>query len=109
MAMMGAAAGPPLPLAALRERLAASLLGDDAWPYLRLWLEIAALAAQGDAMFAAIGERIGRGFLAWGAAQIAAETPEARARDAARLLTMFEGMVLLKSIGMADVAMLAIA
>lgn len=109
MAVMGAAAGPPLPLADLRARLADSLLAADAWPYMRLWLEAAALAAQGDAMFAAIGERIGRAFLAWGAAQLEAETPEQRAQDAARLLTMFEGMVLLKSIGMEDVARLAIA
>jgi AcrR family transcriptional regulator len=109
MAVMGTAAGPPLPLAELRARLATSLLGADSWPYMRLWLEAAALAAQGDAMFAAIGENIGRAFLAWGAAQLQAETPEARAQDAARLLTMFEGMVLLKSIGMEDVARLAIA
>jgi AcrR family transcriptional regulator len=109
MALMGAAAGPRLPLANLRVRLAASLLAEDAWPYMRLWLEAAALAAQGDVVFAGIGERIGRAFLAWGAAQIEAETPEAQALDAARLLTMFEGMVLLKSIGMEDVARLAIA
>ena len=109
MAVMGAAAGPPLPLAQLQTRLAASLLADDAWPYMRLWLEAAALAAQGDAMFAAIGERIGRAFLAWGSAQLAADTPAARELDAARLLTSFEGMVLLKAIGMEDVARRAIA
>ena len=108
MAVMDAAAGPPLPLVQLRARLAASLLTEDAWPYMRLWLEAAALAAQGDAMFAAIGERIGRAFLAWGAAQLAADTPDQQAADAARLLTMFEGMVLLKAIGMEDVARRAI-
>jgi AcrR family transcriptional regulator len=109
MAVMSAAAGPPLPLADLRTRLAASLLADDAWPFMRLWLEAAALAAQGDPLFAEIGERIGRAFLAWGAVQLAADTPEAREADAARLLTTFEGMVLLKAIGMEDVARRAIA
>jgi AcrR family transcriptional regulator len=108
MAVMGAAAGPPLPLAQLRARLAALLLAEDAWPYMRLWLEAAALAAQGDGLFAAIGERIGRAFLDWGAAQLAAETPEQRADDAAQLLTMIEGLVLLKAIGMEDVARRAI-
>ena len=108
MAVMDAAAGPPLLLAQLRARLAASLLAEEAWPYMRLWLEAAALAAQGDPLFAGIGERIGRAFLAWGAAQLVVDDESQRARDAARLLTMFEGMVLLKSIGMADVARLAI-
>jgi AcrR family transcriptional regulator len=108
MALMGAAAGPPLPLAQLRARLAASLLAEDAWPYMRLWLEAAALAAQGDVLFADIGERIGRAFLAWGAAQLDAEGPEQRAREAAQLLVSVEGMVLLHSIGMVDVARLAL-
>lgn len=108
MAMLGASVGPPLPLPALRRRLADTLLDAASWPYMRLWLEAAALAAQGDAMLGAIGERIGRAFLAWGAAQIDADTPEQRARDAARLLLSVEGMVLLKCIGMEDVARLAL-
>lgn len=108
MAMLGGAAGPPLPLAALRPRLADTLLDEASWPYMRLWLEVAAAAAQGDAMLGGIGESIGRAFLAWGAAQIAAETPEQREREAAQLLMGVEGMVLLKAIGMADVARLAI-
>ena len=108
MALMDAVAGPPLPLPELRQRLADRLLDDDAWPTMRVWLEVAALAAQGDAVFAAIGERIGRGFLAWGASQLACETPEQRAINAAQLLTSFEGMVVLKAIGMGDVARLAV-
>lgn len=107
MALMGAIAGPPLPLPALRRRLAEQLLADDAWPTMRVWLEVAALAAQGDAVYAAIGERIGRGFLAWGASQLVSETPDQCAIEAAQLLTSFEGMVVLKAIGMGDVARLA--
>jgi hypothetical protein len=53
-------------------------------------------------------QRMGRGFYAWGLQQIAADTPAQQAVDAARLLTTIEGMVLLKSIGMADIARLAI-
>ena len=69
------------------------------WPYMRLWLEIASRAATGDALYRAIGERIGRGFLAWGAAQL--DTPDDT--DAARLLATVEGAMLLKSIGLDDV------
>jgi AcrR family transcriptional regulator len=45
--ILDAAAGAPVPLAALRARLAPVLLADALWPYMRLWLEMAALAAQG--------------------------------------------------------------
>lgn len=105
---LGDSAGPPLPVADLRAKLAAVLLADALWPYMRLWLEIAALAAQGDAALARAGEAIGRGFYAWGLAQIAARTPQQQAIDAAHLLVAIEGMVLLKSIGMGDIARLAV-
>ena len=107
-AMLGDVSGTPLPVAALRAQLLGALMGDAISPYMRIWLEMAALAAQGDAVFANAGEAIGRGFYAWGLAQIAAETPEQRAIDAARLLVTIEGMVLLKSLGMSDVARLAV-
>nr|WP_243446219.1 TetR/AcrR family transcriptional regulator [Polymorphobacter fuscus] len=105
--MLGDAVAAPMPLPEVRARLVPLLLGDALWPYMRVWLEMAALAAQGDALFAEVGEAIGRGFYAWGYAQVAAPTPERRAIDAAQLLTSLEGMVLLKSIGMEDVARLA--
>jgi AcrR family transcriptional regulator len=94
----------PLPLDALRTRLAGVLLDDAVWPYMRLWLEIASLAARGDPVFRSVGEAIGRGFLAWGAAQLDSPSAQARAVDAARLLVAIEGMAVLKAVGMADVA-----
>ena len=106
--MLGDASGAPLPVAELRAQLLGALMDDAIWPYMRIWLEMAALAAQGDAVFANAGEAIGRGFYAWGLAQIAAETSEQRAIDAARLLVTIEGIVLLKSLGMGDVAQLAL-
>jgi AcrR family transcriptional regulator len=93
----------PLPLAELHAKLVAVLFDDAIWPYQRMWMEIVAKAAQGDAFYKAVGESMGRGFLAWGAAQLDSPTPEARAADAAKLMVMLEGMVLLRSIGMEDV------
>jgi AcrR family transcriptional regulator len=87
----------PQPLDQLRPRLAAILLEDEVWPFMRLWLEIASRAAQGDPFYSSLGQQIGRGFLAWGALQLESDEPEV---DAARLLVTIEGMVLLKSIGL---------
>jgi hypothetical protein len=51
-------------------------------------------------MYREIGERIGRGFYAWGMSQLESEQPEI---DAARLLVTTEGMIFLKSIGLDDI------
>jgi AcrR family transcriptional regulator len=105
---LGGLTSRPLPPDALRARLAAELFTPEVWPYLCLYLEMAALAARGDAAMRAVGERIGRGFVAWGAAQLDSPTPEARARDAAKVMVAIEGMLMLRSIGLGDVADLAI-
>lgn len=99
------AAPQPLAPEALRAHLAPALLDDRFWPTMRLWLGIAARAAHGEPPYAQVGEQLGRGFLLWAAAQIDSADPM---RDAAKLLASVEGMVLLKSIGMADVAQAAI-
>ena len=53
------------------------------------------------ALYARIGESIGRGFLAWAGDQLACAAAD-RAGLAARLLTEIEGMVLLTSLGLGD-------
>jgi AcrR family transcriptional regulator len=88
------------PLDELRPALLKTILAEDLWPYLRVWLEIASLAAKGDSFFHAAGHQIASGFLAWGAAQLASDTPET---DAAKLLVSLEGAVLLKSVGLDDI------
>jgi AcrR family transcriptional regulator len=93
----------PMPLDQLRQTLAVIVLADDLWPYMRLWLDVASLAAYGDPVFKTIGERIARGFLAWGEAQLASPTKAQQEIDAALLLVNIEGMVLLKSVGLGDV------
>lgn len=90
----------PRPLDELRPALIEIILAKDLWPYMRLWLEIASLAAKSDPFYHALGNQIARGFLAWGAAQLESRTPEA---DAAKLLVSIEGALLLKSVGLDDV------
>ena len=101
-------ASQPLPLDELRAPLSQVVFADDLWPYMRLWLEIASRAAHGDALFMRIGEAIGRGFLEWGATQLEAANDETRARDAAQLMVAIEGMLVLRAIGMHDVAEFAV-
>lgn len=105
---MAAEVTTPLPLAALQPRLIGVLFADALWPYMRIWLEIAALAAHGDPLYRETGARIGRGFLAWGAAQLDSATPGQREAEAARLLVTIEGMLLLRSVGLDDVGQRAL-
>ncbi|MEM9054991.1 MAG: TetR/AcrR family transcriptional regulator [Pseudomonadota bacterium] len=97
------AAPQPMPLDQLAPMLLEAMKSDVFWPYLRLWLEVAALSAGGDPLYRSCGERIGRGFVDWGAAQLAAPNEASRQRGAARLLVQIEGSVLLRSLGMDDV------
>ncbi len=109
-AILGARVSPvPKPLAVLRPELFSVVRADDLWPFMRLWLEIAGLAARGDRFCRTAGERIGREFLAWGTGQLDSATPMDRARDAAQLLVAIEGALLLKSIGLDDVVASAFA
>ncbi len=103
--MEGAAAPEPLPYAALLTRLSAALSDPGFAPYMRVFLEVASGAANGDAALAQIGEAIGRGFLDWGKAQLQSDTPDI---DAARLMVTLEGTVFLRAIGMEDVCRTAL-
>ncbi|WP_310496255.1 TetR/AcrR family transcriptional regulator [Sandarakinorhabdus sp.] len=87
-----------LPPAALRDALLPMLLSDALWPYMCVWLELAALSARGDPLYRGIGEAIGRGFLAWGRAHL--DSPAERLdADAHALLTEIEGTLLLRALG----------
>ena len=101
-AILASVAPAPVAPATLLADMFAMARTDAFWPYFRLWLEIAGLAAKGDATCRKAGERIARGYLAWCAARI--DSPAAtRDRDAAVLLVTLEGMVLLHSVGLGDV------
>lgn len=99
-AMEARKAPEPLPFEALQPIMLDAIVDAEMWPFMRVWLEIASMAANGDAFYRAVGEQLGRGFLSWGAAQIAAPTEAQQQREAALLLLMSEGMVVLKSIGL---------
>lgn len=101
-AMMQAGAAEPLPPAALKEKLTGLLFSDAVWPFMRVWLELAAGAARGNALYKRIGEAIGRGFFDWGVSQLDSP-PERIEADAAALLVSIEGMALLRAIGLDDV------
>ncbi|MEM9938648.1 MAG: TetR/AcrR family transcriptional regulator [Pseudomonadota bacterium] len=102
--MLNQSAPPaPMPLDDLAPLVLQAMSSEVFWPYLRLWLQMAAFSADGDAVFQTAGKRIGRGFADWGAAHLSAPDEEARARDAAKLLIMIEGSVLLRSLGLDDV------
>jgi AcrR family transcriptional regulator len=92
-----------LPLDLLQKELSAIVCADILWPYMRLWLEIASLAARGDSFYRAVGEQIARRFLEWGSAQLDSPNAEQHRTDAAKLLVTIEGMVVLKSVGLDDV------
>jgi len=96
-------AAGPLPVDALRRKLAGIVFEDALWPYMRIWLDVAARAAMGDPFYRAVGEQIGRGFLEWGKAQLQSDSEAQRDIDAARLLVSIEGMLFLKSIGLDDI------
>ncbi|WP_448580508.1 hypothetical protein [Thermaurantiacus sp.] len=66
------------------------------------------LPAHGDPLCRRLGEALGRGFLARGEAQLGADDPATRAKEAARRFALMEGLVLLKSLGLDDVVAAAI-
>lgn len=93
----------PVPATVLQPALLDMALDDAVWPFLRLWLQIAARAAQGDVFFENVGGQIGRGFIDWIAAQLDASDDATRQREAARMLVTIEGLVLVKSLGLDDI------
>jgi AcrR family transcriptional regulator len=100
-AQLDAARAPaPMSEAALADRLVGMVLDDEVWPFMQLWLEIAAKGARGDPIFRETGGRIGAGFLDWIAAQSDAPTDAERRAVAARLLPVLDGLILLKAVGL---------
>lgn len=90
-----------LPYKTLLGQLKVVLDDPELWPYLRVFLEMVSRSASGDPLYREISERIGRGFYAWGMHQLDSEQPEI---DAARLLVASEGFIILKAIGLLDIA-----
>lgn len=100
MILAASASRDPLSAVALKMRLSAVVLDDKLWPYMRLWLDIAARAAHGDPLCRSVGSRLADGFLLWIEGQLLATS---RARAPA-LFAGIEGLVLLKALGANDIA-----
>ncbi len=92
----------PVGVDVLEARIMPLVLDPLVWPFMQLWLEMAALAARGDETCTRVGEGIARGFIAWLDGQLAIASPTERARAALRLLITIEGAVLLKSLGLGE-------
>lgn len=92
-----------LPFAALLRELRAATRVPAFGRYMQLWLEVAARAARNEPPYRAIGEAIGRGFLAWGAERLEVDG-RAHMPSAALLLATLDGLALLDSVGLSEEA-----
>lgn len=82
-------------------RVGRQVLDDAFWPYMRLWLEIAARAGAGEAPYSDAARTIASGFLDWITRQLDAPA-DRHASDAARLFAQIEGLVVLKAAGLEE-------
>lgn len=95
-------ASVPVCAEVLEARLMPLTLDPAVWPFMQLWLEMAALAARGDETCARVGGGIAQGFLAWLEDQLDVADADARAKAALRVLMTIEGAALLKSLGLGE-------
>lgn len=65
-------------------------------PFMRLWIELVAAAARGEAPFAAIAQQIAQGFLDWIDARLADDSGPDRAATVAMVFAMIDGLALLR-------------
>ena len=88
----------PLPPKALLRQLAPLIRGAALRPFMRLWLELAVLAARGQEPYRRVAGEIAGYFIDWvaGRLQVAAA---ARHAEAAALVALLDGLVLLDCVG----------
>lgn len=76
------------------------VLSDAVWPYLRLWLDLAARAARDDPHLTALGQGIGQGFHRWIEDQLTTSDPDLRRKEATHIMIGLEGIIVLRAVGM---------
>lgn len=91
-----------MPSDALLRRVWALCQTEAQRPFLRIWLELAAVASREGGAKQQIANAIAEGFLQWTRAHLA--TPD----DAELVLTVFEGMLVLQEAGQAQAVQLAL-
>lgn len=89
----------PMPFPSLLLHLARMLKNPAIRPYLRLWLELAAMAGRNLEPFRSVSRQIGDGFLDWITDGLQGRSNADRRAKAALLFATLEGLVLLDSIG----------
>lgn len=102
VALLEAAHAEPMPMASLLHVLAGMLQDPQVRPFLRLWLELAALAAGGEEPHRAVARKICDDFYRWIAATLKVEHEKDRLPTASLALATLEGLVLLDALGMQD-------
>jgi AcrR family transcriptional regulator len=94
----------PLPFRDLLDHLRHALRTPGFGRYMQLWLEIAARASRNERPYRAVGEAIGRSFLAWAAVRLEVEDERDRDARAALLLATLDGLALIDSVGLREAA-----
>jgi AcrR family transcriptional regulator len=87
-----------VPFQTLLAHLAGMMQDPAIRPYLRLWLELAALSATGEESYRSIVRQIGDGFYQWLISALQVEVEAARAPMAALAFVAIEGFVFLDAI-----------
>ena len=85
---------------ALHAQLDAVVLSEELWPFLSLWLDLAARAARGDGFFAPMAQGLSVAFHQWIEGQLATTDPDLRRKEATEIMIGLEGIVVMKAVGM---------
>jgi AcrR family transcriptional regulator len=64
-------------------------------PYMRLWIEIIAVAARGEQPYSAVANQVTTGFLGWIETRLAGEASETKRSTAAMIFAMIDGLAIL--------------
>lgn len=87
----------------LERRLMQVVVNEAIWPFMCLWVELAASAVRGNAVYRAVGLGIAHGFRQWIADRLDITDPTARDAAALRLMATVDGALLLHGIGVPGV------
>jgi len=97
--LLESARSAPMPFHVLMPHLAGMLKDPNVQPYLRLWLELAALSASGEQAYRTVAHQLGDHFYTWLTGELLVEKESDRASLAALAFVTIEGCVFLDAIG----------
>ncbi len=97
--LLESARSAPMPFQVLMPHLVGMRQDSHIRPYLRLWLELAALSASGEEPYRQIVRQISDHFYAWLATELQVKTEDERSKMAALAFVIIEGCVFLDAIG----------